>query len=334
MTLVSVIIPTYNIKNELPRCLDSLIAQTYTELEIIVVNDGSTDGTDKVCDEYAKLDERICIVHKENGGVSSARNAALKVAHGEYVACVDGDDYVEPDMIETMVSAALKYEAPLACCGYHQHGKGAEHKVYSKKVTCLDRAEALLAYVTDDERTRIYNSVWSKLFKRELLEGMVFPEGRESEDIFYTTWALINAEKVAHVDRALYHYVLDRDGSIMNSKERLAQRRFEDEIPITHEQSRAFKNAGFADIADRNEYKLSRKELFYYLDFKKKGMKEAAKKLHKMMKSQKAELFELYESGFVKTGDRVRLKLFLAFPRLYYYIVKLYDGVIVPIRLR
>ena len=334
MSLVSVIVPAYNIKDELPACLDSILNQTYTDLEILLVDDGSTDETAAICDGYIKKDSRIRLLRKANGGLSDARNKALDEVRGDYIAYVDGDDKIEPDMISTMVKASKEYGAPLVCCGYNQIGEGAEIRNYTGSNWCLSKEAALFSYVTDDEKNRIYNSVWSKLYKTDVFGHIRFEKGRCSEDILYTTQALLLADRVAYVDKPLYDYVLDRTGSIMNASEKLANRRFDDELPFTHEQSERFRKSGYTDIADRNEYKLARKELFYYLDFRNRGMKEAARKLHRIMKSEKAVLLKLYSLDFIKTGDRVRLRLFLAFPGLYYYVVKLYDGVIIPIRLR
>ena len=116
MYLISVIIPVYNIEQYLPRCLDSVIAQTYNNLEIILVDDGSTDSSGEICDKYSLLDNRIKVIHKSNGGVSSARNEGLEVAKGDYIGFVDGDDIIEKDMYQILLDNAIKYHCEMSCC--------------------------------------------------------------------------------------------------------------------------------------------------------------------------------------------------------------------------
>ena len=116
--LISVIVPVYNVENYLPRCLDSIINQTYTNLEILLVDDGATDNSGKLCDEYAQKDNRIRVFHKENGGVSSARNMGLDNATGEYIAFVDSDDYIDKCMYEIMLNSSVQNNADIVVCGY------------------------------------------------------------------------------------------------------------------------------------------------------------------------------------------------------------------------
>ena len=141
--LISVIVTAYNIENYLPRCLDSLLRQSYKSLEIIVVDDGSTDDTPGICDRYAGKHENITAVHRENGGPSAARNAGLKIAKGTYIGYVDGDDWVEPDMYRDMLKACLDKNAEIAICTYRQVGEGAEEIHPTGKVIELTREETL-----------------------------------------------------------------------------------------------------------------------------------------------------------------------------------------------
>lgn len=115
--LISIVVPVYNVKQFLTKCLNSIISQTYSNLEIIVVDDGSTDGSATICDDYAKKDKRISVIHKENGGLASARNAGIDVAKGTYIGFVDSDDYIEPYMYEKLLQAILKYSCNIAVCG-------------------------------------------------------------------------------------------------------------------------------------------------------------------------------------------------------------------------
>ena len=116
--LISIIIPVYNVSKYLDKCVKSILLQTYSNLEIILVNDGSTDGSGVLCDELKKTDKRICVIHKPNGGLSDARNAGLDIATGDYIGFVDSDDYVEPDMFQILLENAMKYDADVSGCRY------------------------------------------------------------------------------------------------------------------------------------------------------------------------------------------------------------------------
>ena len=342
MKKISIIVPAYNIEEYLPRCLDSIIAQTYENLEIIVVDDGSTDSTGAVADAYAAKDPRIKVIHQENLGLSGARNSALRIITGEYVGYVDGDDYITTDMYLDMMGAIESSNAELAVCAYEQIGDGAEDIDYSGQVYPLSTKEALEIYICDDRSFHIYNSVWSKLFKREIISGFNFPTNKNSEDIMYTTRALLNSSKVVFVDKPLYRYVLDRAGSIMNedSKEKFAYRRLHNEIPFWKEQQEYIRTSTCPYITDEErellykkaQYHFYRRMLFYYMDFGTRKMPKARKELADMVLADKPLIKDLYSEPFIKTGDRTRMKLFLASPKAYSLITTLYEKIVLPLR--
>ena len=263
--LVSVIVAVYNIEEYLPRCVDSILAQTYRNLEIILVDDGSKDQSGNICDSYAEKDRRIKVIHKKNGGLSDARNAGMNAATGEYIGFVDGDDWIEPDMYRAMYFACEKEKAQAAVCRYKQITKSGIIDGSAGNSVSLSRDEALEIYVCGDERYLIYNSVWSKLFARDLVEDMRFPVGKNSEDIMFTTRAFCRMERLVYLDEAYYNYVLDREGSIMNEK--AGERRLKDEIPFWQEQIAYFREAGMPDLSDKAAYHFYRRLLFYYIDF-------------------------------------------------------------------
>ena len=328
--LISVIVTAYNIKDYLPRCLESLLGQTYERLEIIVVDDGSTDGTAEICDRFAAKNEQIKVIHRENGGPSAARNAGLKIAQGEYIGYVDGDDWVEPDMYEKMLAACLDTGAQIAICTYREVGEGAKEIHPTGNRIELSREEALEMYICGDEQYHIYHSVWSKLFERKLIADISFTEGRKSEDIMYTTWALTKAGKCVFLDTPYYNYMVDRQTSIMNSQ--IHERRFQDEIPFWKEQRGYLYGLGMKELAQKASYQFYRRMLFYYVDFRDRGMKDSGKQLIAFLKSEKKEIQQVYRKEFVTVGDRVRMKLVLLAPGLYYILVKLYDKIIIPLR--
>ncbi len=149
--LISIVIPVYKVEPYLSKCIDSILAQTYTNLEIILVDDGSPDNCPKICDEYAKLDNRIIVIHKENGGLSDARNAGIRIVTGEYIGFVDSDDYIDAKMYEILAQKITKYEADISICSYIKIFEKSEKKLYKKLINqdiLMTNIEALRALFT------------------------------------------------------------------------------------------------------------------------------------------------------------------------------------------
>lgn len=331
--LVSVIVAVYNIEKYLPRCIESIMAQTYSKLEIILVDDGSTDTSGSICDDYAGKDNRIVVIHKKNGGLSDARNAGLERASGDYIGFVDGDDWIEKEMYEAMYEACEKEKAQVAVCRYKQITKSGIIDASAGNSVSLSKAEALEVYICGDDRYLIYNSVWSKLFESRLIWGMRFPVGKNSEDIMFTTKAFCKMERLAYLDKAYYNYVLDREGSIMNEK--AGERRMNDELPFWREQIAYIREAGMPKLSDKAAYHFYRRLLFYYIDFmEKKETRIFAKEIARQLRGEKAVIRRIYREDYVAAGDKARMKLMLAWPGAYYQAVKAYDKFVIPLRSR
>lgn len=330
--LISVIVTVYNIEDYIKRCIESLQQQTWRELEIILVDDGSTDRSGVICDAAAAADARIRVLHKEHAGVSAARNAGLDAATGEYIGFVDGDDWVQPDMYHALHQACRDYQAQIAVCRYRKEGQNAQNEPFTNAVVPLDKLQILDIYVCGHEQYMVYPSVWSKLFHKDVVKGLQFAPGRESEDIMFSTEAFCRAQMCVYLDTPYYHYVTDRQGSIMNK--RIGERRFAHEIPFWKEQSAYFYRQGLAELAEKSKYYFYRRMLFYYIEFKEQGYKEYEKRLARMMLDEKQAIRKVFKQEFAGTGDQARMKLFLLWPALYYYIVKIYDKVIIPLRTR
>ena len=331
--LISIIVPVYNVEKYLDRCMQSILGQTYQKLEIILVDDGSTDSSSVKCDEYARKDSRIKVIHKPNGGLSDARNAGLELVSGAYIGYVDSDDWIEPDMYARMYQACIDCNAQLAVCRYFSEYRDRTESGGEDSIVPLSRDELLKIYISGHDEYIIYNSVWSKLFKRELVEGMVFPKGRNSEDIMYTTRAFCKVEHAVYLDRCLYHYVLDREGSIMNAGR--GKRMFRDEIPFWREHIACIRELVSSQMADLAGYYFQRRLLFYYIDARKgknKESKEIASRLVAEIKKDKAEADRIYNSGIVSKGDKMRRQLFLLSPSVYAFTVWLYDNIVIPLR--
>lgn len=210
-SLISIIIPIYNVEKYLPKCLDSVISQTYTNIEIILVNDGSTDSSGLICDDYALKDSRIKVIHKENGGVSSARNIGLDTASGDYVMFVDSDDYVEVDFCEKSLKMALEMNADIVSFGfYRERIDGTRKEVKTVCPRTVSPSEGIKELIT--KKDYIYNFLWNKIFRLNLFLGLRYPIGKEYED--QNTYLLFHKANTIYVsDLILYHYVY-RDNSI------------------------------------------------------------------------------------------------------------------------
>lgn len=209
---ISVIVPVYGVEPYLRKCLDSLVGQSYLNLEIILVDDGSPDRCGKICDEYAEKDSRIRVIHKENGGVSSARNAGLGIASGEWIGWVDSDDWVELDMFEYLLGNAQQAGAEIAVCSRVERYK--EHHIFRgwEETLILNREEAMGLLLENDQ---MQNYLCDKLWKRELFRGIVFPEGKTFEDIAVMHRLFERASRVVCLPEWKYNYY-QRAGSIVD----------------------------------------------------------------------------------------------------------------------
>ena len=205
--LISIIIPVYKVEPFLRECLDSIVSQTYQNLEIILVNDGSPDRCGAICDEYDARDGRIIVIHQENQGISSARNAGLDIANGDYVLFVDSDDRIEPFTCECALKAAIGQQADLVSFGYkviYESGKSRE--VVAPASGIQDKRQVMQELVW--QRGNFRDSAWNKLFARKLFDDIRFPEGKVYEDIGTIYKLLHKADRVYAICQVLYDYVM------------------------------------------------------------------------------------------------------------------------------
>ena len=209
--MISVIVPIYNRGRYIAKCIESLISQTYKKLEIIIIDDGSDDDGGEICLKYAAENDRIIFIRQENGGVSAARNAGLRIAQGEWIAFCDSDDYMESDMLELLLSAAIEYKADIVQCGViMEYENGNYVTAYSPEHRMT--AEGLGRADTDFLK-HLGKYVHSKLFSRKLLEGMSFnTEYSVGEDFVFSVKAALAAKKIVLENKPKYHYV-QHDGS-------------------------------------------------------------------------------------------------------------------------
>ncbi len=218
--LISVVVPAYNIESYLPRCLDSILAQTHHNLQIIVVNDGSTDGTGRVIDSYAARDDRIVPIHKENGGVSSARIAGINIANGTYIGFVDGDDYIEPNMYEHLLDNSIKYDADISHCGYKMVFPDGHEDLYygTNRIVEQTNEQGLYDLLSGEF---VEPGLWNKLYKKDIInfnDSLIWDSDiKINEDLLLNYIIFKKAKKAIFEDRTFYHYML-RKGSAATSK--------------------------------------------------------------------------------------------------------------------
>lgn len=216
--LISIIVPIYNVEKYLRRCIESIMNQTYKNLEIILIDDGSEDNSGKICDEYVEKDSRIKVIHKKNGGLSDARNSGLKIAEGKYVGFVDSDDYIAVDMYEYLFNLIKNNDACISICNFEKIWDNIEKKdkeiEFKQSELVLDSKEALKSII-DDKKLKSY--AWNKLYKIELFKDIEYPKGLNMEDIA-TTYRLIYKSKKVVIGNEKKYYYIQREGSILNSK--------------------------------------------------------------------------------------------------------------------
>ena len=215
---VSVIIPVYNTENYLNACVDSILHQADVSLEIILVDDGSTDASPIICDDYAQKHENIHVLHIQNSGPATAKNEGLKLAKGNYIALTDSDDRMEPLMLHKMVSAGYEYDADIVCCNYKQIDEqgNVSHLNSTNQQYVLNHEEGLIHFFSKD---KIYSQCWTKLYKRQMLTDNHIendPGLRTDEDFIFNIRAFVQAKTTVIVDEPLYEYT-HRENSLAHA---------------------------------------------------------------------------------------------------------------------
>lgn len=246
MNIISIIVPIYNVEQYLSKCIDSIVNQTYKHIEILLVNDGSTDNSEEICLAYANKDSRIRYFKKENGGLSDARNYGISRAKGDYLAFIDSDDFIHSEFIQRLHEAIERENALVAVAGYDRvdasgHFLTAEplptnQAVLSGRNVCKKLLEA------DGHRFVV---AWNKLYKKELFEDFRFEKGKIHEDEYFTYRLLYELEKVAIVQECLYYYV-DRENSITTSG--MTDHRFHCLLEFQNERMNFYESKGEKEI--------------------------------------------------------------------------------------
>lgn len=312
--LVSIIVPIYNVEKYIKECIDSIINQTYKNLEIILVDDGSPDICPKICDEYSKKDKRIKVIHKENGGLSSARNAGLDVAKGEYVSFIDSDDVVDEKFIETLYNLCIENNCDISECDFTR---------FEEEVIKSDVEPNINVYTNKEMQLRIYSDfyirtiiVCNKLFKKYLYDDIRFPIGKIHEDEF-TTYKIFHACKlhICTTSEVLYFY---RYNAASITRKKFNVKRF-DALEAYEERMSFYKNLGELEL-----YKLTNVRYQETIESYFMILMESDKSLRKYIHNITRKARKNY-SEYSKCIDSKKIKkfIFAYFPFLYYYLLKI-----------
>lgn len=315
MKKVSIIVPIYNVHKYLERLSICLINQTYKNIEIIFVDDGSTDGSGIICDELSKKDKRIKVIHQKNSGVSVARNVGIANATGDYIAFVDSDDMLSLNIIEILYNNLICNDCDVSVCNYLTFKNESPDflKENSKeKVIILNKFEVLKDLLLDGVIT---NFLWNKLFKKELFEGILFPNGKIYEDVFVLTRIFQNVNKVCYDTRKLYGYY-QRNDSYVNS---FTKEKNKDYFEICYDRYNSFLK--YKNIEEANE---NYKCFFIYSAFL-----QAAKSHCKdiINSSEMNKEYNVFKKNFKSLNKNVSIKRKILYYILYlnkslfYYIV-------------
>lgn len=264
--LISIIVPIYKVEKYLRKCIESILNQTYENLEIILVDDGSPDNCSEICEEYAKKDNRIVVIHQENGGLSKARNTGLEIAKGEYIGFVDSDDYIASDMYETLYREIKENDAQMSICRFYivdEDGNFLHDSIkinIEEDIKILDKCEAMKEMLIDKN---IRGYVWTKLFKKECFENLKFPEGKNYEDIAISINAFEKTDKVVFINKQKYYY-LQRETSIDHN---LSEKNLDDAIEMSYERYKYVKEK-YLELKEYNIYAFIHRILCAYQGLK------------------------------------------------------------------
>lgn len=313
--IISIIVPVYNVESFLPKCLDSIISQTFQDIELILVDDGSPDKSPQICDYYKSKDERIRVIHKNNGGLSSARNAGLAISRGEYIGFVDSDDWIEPTMYEEMYRFMITNDCDMVECGINliyensiRNYKVSDNEIISGKEALLRHLD--IHYKTDYTLPR--TAVWSKLFKREFWLDKCFPEGKIHEDYLLTCQALYESSRVGLLHKGLLNHLTCNPNSIVNAK-------FSPRDLYKEEQMRL----RISYLQSKNDNILEKKAIEDYYNYLpsviwrcyKNGMKDEAKRFINLVKTERHNI------DAVQLPLKRRLEYVLIFYMPYIYLL-------------
>lgn len=321
MSEISIVIPVYNVERYLNKCISSILDQSFTDFELILVDDGSKDNSGRICDEYKEKDSRIKVIHQENAGLSAARNMGIELSEGKYLTFIDSDDFIHPNMIEALYNNILENKADISICDYHlvYEDKDVIKEFGVNNITLYTNIEAVKEIVEKSKASMIV--ACSKLYRRRLFLNIRYPTHKYHEDEFVTYKLLYESTKIVATDAKLYYY-LQRPNSITGSTYSL--KRLE-KLEALEEAIKFFESKNNKELTYLAEFRylLNIQIAYYRVRYEINNNKEIIYNL----KTQYDKKFNEILDGNIKNIaiiKRMLLRFFYIFPNIYCSLVRLY----------
>lgn len=310
--LISIIVPIYKVEKYINQCIESIINQTYKNIEIILVDDGSPDKCPIMCDNYKKKDKRIKVIHKKNGGLSDARNAGIEIATGNYICFVDSDDFIKPNYIELLYKAIIKNNTKISQCGFIYYDGSEKERINYKENKVLCKRDYFYDNYTSHKTDNTV--VWNKMYSRDIFRNLKFNKGKIHEDEFFTYKAIEKAEKISIIKECLYSYRMNEDSitrKLYNTK-RL------DVLDAFKEKNDYFKNNYDEDIY--NNFGTTYLDiLLYHFGQVSKYIKDKSIK-----KNIRNEIIKIYKTfNIINIKVKIKTIIFVYLPLLYELIIRI-----------
>ena len=317
--LISIIIPVYKVEKYLEKCIKSVLDQTYKNIQIILVDDGSPDNCGNICDNYAKIDNRIEVIHKANGGLSEARNVGLKVARGEYIGFVDSDDYVSNEMFENLYNTLISNDVDVSICNFYTviNNKNII-KNADNGVEIYNKLEILKEILLDK---KIQSYAWNKLYKRELFKDIEYPVGKKYEDIGTTFYILEKCNKIAVSGSPEYYYITRGDSIVNNNTEGTVI----DYISLISDRY-DYIDKKYKELKKYNDYYITKTLITAYTDayYLKNNSEEFLKILNNFFNKVK-DIFKNNEEDIISLfndAQKIQLDMLLKDKKLFYKLLE------------
>lgn len=314
---ITVIVPIYNVEKYLSQCINSIVNQTYNNLEIILVDDGSPDNCPQLCDAFEKEDARIKVIHKGNGGLSSARNAGLEIATGDYITFVDSDDWLELNMYEVLYTNLIKEDADVsACANIGEFGK--EGTMFKQErlqnITVYTELREMYKHLLPTSQPTLLFMVWNKLFKRDIVGDIRFQIGQIYEDMYFEREVLKRCKKIVYSDYVGYHYRIGRGGSTATFFKEIKLNKFK-EINSYIEMLKGYDD--IESVREYNRYGCDTAMELYYSGWSNNVKSNILRRIY--------DWYNVYEKDkFAPPIKSKTMKIFELFPRVYCIIYLIY----------
>lgn len=314
--LITIVVPIYNMEKYLNRCLDSILNQTYQNLEILLINDGSSDDSEKICLEYTKLDKRIKYLKKENGGLSSARNLGIKNATGKFIGFVDSDDVIDKNMYQILYSNLLQYGADVSICEVTRFN---DFPVFSIEKSVVEYTkEDVLKIILKDEK--ICNYAVNKLYKLQLIKDIYFPIGKVQEDVGTIYKFILNCEKIVYTDSKLYGYYSRENSISKNTSTKFIYDYFE----MIEKRYQDLKEYNFGEYLNLNKVNVI---LCAFIDLSHNRNLLKDKEFNEFMKQKRVELKKLNTKSIKKINKKthnILINILLLNQTLFFILMSAY----------